>query len=64
MSEILKFKLKKISIKHKGRMLCKNGHHKWILEKNSVFDTKKGKLVSVYKCARCSQKKIKGLSSL
>tara|TARA_Y100001935_G_C17311708_1_gene517024 strand:- start:7101 stop:7289 length:189 start_codon:yes stop_codon:yes gene_type:complete len=62
MAEIFKFKQKKLSEKYKGATLCKNGHHKWLLDKNSKFDTKKGSLISVYKCTKCGQKKVKGAS--
>ncbi len=37
--------------------LCKNGHHSWVVEKNSQFDVKQGKLVTLYKCKRCGAEK-------
>jgi len=39
--------------------LCQHGHHKWRVEKNSQFDTKLGKLVTVYKCSNCGKQKVK-----
>ena len=39
--------------------LCKNGHHKWVIDKAKQFDVKQGKLVTVYKCARCGEIKSK-----
>lgn len=39
--------------------LCKNGHHKWIVDKEKQFDVKQGKLVTVYKCERCGEIKSK-----
>lgn len=57
MAEILEFKKKKPSGKHRGKTLCKNGFHKWKLLKEQQFDTKQGKLVTVHQCARCGKKK-------
>jgi hypothetical protein len=59
MAEILPFKRPKLSEKHKGKTLCRNGHHKWELERDSVFDTKKGRLVSSYRCVRCGKVRTK-----
>jgi len=59
MAEILPFNRPKLSEKHKGNTLCRNGHHKWELERDSVFDTKKGRLVSRYRCVRCGKVRIK-----
>lgn len=53
MGDVVAFKKKKLSEKHKGKTLCRNGHHKWELVKEQQFDVKQGKLVTVYKCARC-----------
>ncbi len=58
MAEILPFKRPKLSEKHKGKTLCRNGHHKWELESDSVFDSKKGRLVSRYRCVRCGKIRI------
>lgn len=60
MAEILPFKRPKASEKHKGKSLCKHGHHKWVLDKESVFDSKSGKLVTRYRCARCNATRVKG----
>ncbi|MEX1670503.1 hypothetical protein AB4876_16405 [Zhongshania guokunii] len=38
--------------------LCREGHHKWQVDKVKQFDVKQGKLVTVYRCERCGQKKI------
>ncbi len=43
----------KPSVKHKGNTLCKNGFHKWEVEKEKTFDVKFGKLVTSYRCKRC-----------
>jgi hypothetical protein len=53
MAEILPFKRPRASDRHKGKTLCRNGHHKWKVESETVFDVKQGKLVSRYRCERC-----------
>jgi hypothetical protein len=55
MSQILTFKKVRAGQKHKGKGLCREGFHKWALEKNSVFDVKQGKLVTVKRCKRCGK---------
>jgi hypothetical protein len=55
MAQILKFKKPSASQKHKGKGLCREGFHKWITEKNSVFDSKKGKLITLQRCKRCGK---------
>ena len=57
MADILDFKKKKLSEKHKGKTLCKSGFHKWEVIKENQFDVKQGKLVTVYKCKRCGKQK-------
>ncbi len=57
MADILAFKKKKLSQKHKGKTLCKSGFHKWEVIKENQFDVKQGKLVTVYRCKRCGQQK-------
>ncbi len=37
----------------RGATLCKRGFHKWQTDKNSQFDVKSGKLVTVMRCERC-----------
>ena len=53
MGEVVQFKKKKTSEKYKGKTMCKRGFHKWEIDKEQQFDTKQGKLVTVFKCARC-----------
>jgi hypothetical protein len=36
-----------------GKMLCDSGFHKWQVVKQSQFDVKQGKLVTVEQCVRC-----------
>lgn len=58
MGEILPFKKRKASELHRGKTLCRHGHHKWQVDKASVFDVKLGRLVTRYRCARCAQTKV------
>ncbi|MCP3668777.1 MAG: hypothetical protein GY696_40885 [Gammaproteobacteria bacterium] len=59
MGDLLPFKKPRASKKHQGKTLCRHGHHKWQLEKETVFDVKQGKLVSRYTCFRCGTRKIR-----
>ncbi|MEM1433823.1 MAG: hypothetical protein AAGG11_07215 [Pseudomonadota bacterium] len=36
-----------------GNTLCRNGFHKWQIVKESQFDVKRGRLVTVRRCSRC-----------
>ncbi len=58
MADILPFRKPSPKQKHKGRTLCRHGHHKWVVDKAKQFDVKKGKLVTVYRCARCDECKV------
>lgn len=40
------------------RGLCQHGFHKWELCKHKQFDVKQGRLVTVYRCARCGRQKV------
>lgn len=57
MSNILPFKKLTASERHKGKSLCRHGHHKWQVEKKSQFDVKQGKLVTILRCTRCGLSK-------
>ena len=57
MGDVVKFKKPKLSEKHKGKTLCKSGFHKWEIVQEKQFDVKRGKLVTVYQCSRCGEKK-------
>lgn len=58
MADILTFKRPKLSEKHRGNTLCRNGHHKWVLDRSSAFDSKQGRLVTRYKCSRCGKLRV------
>jgi hypothetical protein len=57
MADILTFKRKKLSEIHKGKTLCREGFHKWVIAKERVFDVKEGRLVTQYQCKRCGKVK-------
>ncbi|MCB1798377.1 MAG: hypothetical protein KDI67_05780 [Gammaproteobacteria bacterium] len=59
MAEILPFKPRKASERHRGNTLCRSGHHKWVVDKESIFDVKLGKLVTRYRCTRCDRIKVR-----
>ncbi|OZG72219.1 hypothetical protein BTA51_17530 [Hahella sp. CCB-MM4] len=59
MGDVVPFKRPSLKDKHKGKTLCRNGFHKWEIQNNKQFDVKLGKLVTVYKCARCGETKVK-----
>ncbi len=58
MADILPFKKPRPSEKNKGNTLCRNGFHKWEISKEKQFDSKQGKLVTVYQCKRCGKTKV------
>ncbi len=61
MADVIQFRKPSLKDKHKGNTLCRRGHHKWLLDKDRQFDVKRGRLVTVYRCARCGQERVKAL---
>lgn len=59
MADIIPFKKPSLKEKHKGKTLCKHGHHKWLVDKAKQFDVKQGKLVTIYRCSRCQKTRVK-----
>jgi len=59
MAEIIPFRTRSPKEKHKGKNLCRHGHHKWQVDKAKQFDVREGKLVTVYRCTRCDKIKVK-----
>ncbi|MEM9255424.1 MAG: hypothetical protein AAGA91_08250 [Pseudomonadota bacterium] len=59
MADIIPFKPRSPADRHKGTTLCRHGHHKWQVDKKKQFDVKLGRLVTVYRCARCGKIKVK-----
>jgi hypothetical protein len=61
MADIIPFKKPRPSEKHKGKTLCQHGFHKWEICKEKQFDSKLGKLVTVFRCKRCGSTKVKSM---
>ncbi|MDG9671688.1 hypothetical protein ONV78_28385 [Hahella sp. CR1] len=61
MGDVVPFKRPSLKKKAKGKTLCRNGFHKWEISKEKQFDVKSGKLVTVYRCARCGEQKVLAL---
>lgn len=59
MAEILPFRRPKASAKHRGKSLCRHGHHKWEIEREHVFDVKQGRLITRYVCSRCGMVRVR-----
>lgn len=61
MAEVIDFAKAKAAQKKQRqdskRILCLEGHHKWIIRNAKPFENKQGKLVSVYRCKHCQQEK-------
>lgn len=57
MGEVIRFKKQSDFEKHKGKTLCRSGFHKWKIFQDKQFDVKQGKLVTIYQCDRCNQRK-------
>jgi len=57
MGEVISFK-RRPSGRKAVSSLCREGHHKWRVDKAKQFDVKLGKLVTVYRCERCGEQKI------
>ncbi len=58
MADVVPFRKPKARDKHRGNTLCRQGHHKWVVDKAKQFDVKQGKLVTVYRCSRCGKEKV------
>ncbi len=53
MGQVIQFKQKKPSEKHKGNTLCRSGFHKWKIVTEKQFDVKQGRLMTIFQCTRC-----------
>ena len=59
MAEVIPFRKPSLKQKHKGQILCRHGHHKWVVDKAKQFDVKQGKLVTIYRCTRCDKQRVR-----
>jgi hypothetical protein len=60
-ADIIPFRKPSAAEKHKGKTLCRHGHHKWQVDKEKQFDVKLGKLVTRYRCLRCGKERVQAL---
>jgi len=58
MGEILPFRKRKPGERSRGLTLCREGFHKWQIWQKKQFDVKAGKLITVYRCARCEATRV------
>lgn len=61
MSNVLPFKRPRLKDKFRGSSLCRDGFHKWEVVKERQFDVKQGRLITLYRCARCGKDRTKAL---
>ena len=59
MGEVVAFKKPALKDKFKGKTLCREGFHKWLVVTENKFDVKQGRLITLYKCSRCGEEKVK-----
>ena len=57
MGDVIPFKRKPLKEVHKGKGLCRSGFHRWKVKIEKQFDVKRGKLVTLFECARCGEQK-------
>ncbi len=61
MGELLQFRRPSAKRRNRGNTLCRQGHHKWRIDKERVFDTKAGRLVTRFVCSRCGAVRTRAL---
>jgi hypothetical protein len=57
MGEVIKFPKPGLAQKNRGKTLCGSGFHRWEIVQEKRFDVRRGKLVTLYRCARCGASK-------
>ncbi|MCC5858531.1 MAG: hypothetical protein JJT90_10265 [Ectothiorhodospiraceae bacterium] len=55
MGDVVPFRKPDRKRQSEGRTLCRHGLHKWKAVGETRFDVKQGKLVTLYRCARCGK---------
>jgi hypothetical protein len=61
MGEVIRFIKPKAGEKARGKTLCREGFHRWVVDKDKHFDVRQGRLVTLYRCSRCGAMKTKTL---
>jgi hypothetical protein len=57
MGDVVQLKKKKPVEKHRRSLLYKRNFHQWEIDKERQFDTRQGRLMTLYKCKRCGKTK-------
>jgi hypothetical protein len=55
--DVVRFKKPTAARQAQGKTLCRRGFHKWAVAKDNRFDSKQGRLVTLYRCVRCGATK-------
>jgi hypothetical protein len=55
--EVIHFRKPKAADKARGKTLCREGLHRWVVFCDKQFDVRQGRLVTVYRCSRCGAMK-------
>ncbi len=58
MAKILAFRKPSAREKNRGKTLCANDFHRWQVVTEKRFDVKRGRLVTVLRCARCGKERL------
>lgn len=58
--QLRKAKAARLNKRAEEKTLCSSGFHKWQVHKQSQFDVKQGKLVTVEQCQRCGMRRTRG----
>lgn len=62
MSQIISLdKARKKAKESRKKGLCQHDIHQWEIWQRKPFDSRSGKLVTVYRCKRCGKQKVKAL---
>jgi hypothetical protein len=61
MGDVIRFKKPKAAEKARGKTLCREGFHRWVVGKEKQFDVRQGRLVTVYRCSRCGAVRTRAL---
>jgi hypothetical protein len=57
--DVVPFRRPRAGTTARGKTLCREGFHKWEIWKDRQFDVKAGKLITVYRCARCGATQVR-----
>ncbi|MGD8618687.1 MAG: hypothetical protein PVH54_05810 [Gammaproteobacteria bacterium] len=57
MGDVVRFRKPAAAEQAQGKTLCRRGFHKWVIATDSRFDSKQGRLVTLYRCSRCGATK-------